>query len=83
MIWQDWVVAVGSGVITLSLLPTVFGPDKPALSTCLITGSILLIFAATFATLQMWLTAGINCLTATLWLVLAGQVLYRHHKATG
>ena len=81
MSWQDLVVGVGSAVITLSLIPTVLAEEKPALATSLITGTILAIFAITFFTLELWLTAAVNVFTSLLWFTLFFQKVLRKHPS--
>lgn len=53
MLWQDWVFAIGSLIFAAALIPSVRGQDKPALSTSLTTGSVLIIFALTYLTLSL------------------------------
>lgn len=69
----DTVFFLGSLVFMISLVPAVFAREKPPLSTSIPTGMVLAIFAATYATMAFWLSAGITMLTATFWLTLAVQ----------
>ena len=55
MIWQDIVLMIGGFGFSLALIPAVRSKDKPPRSSCLMTGSILGIFAITYATLGLWL----------------------------
>lgn len=71
--WQDYVIAVGSIIFVIALIPSVLGKHKPALSTSLLTGTVLLVFAMTYLTLSLWFAAITTTLTATLWYVLAVQ----------
>ncbi len=73
MQWQDIVLTTGQFVFSIALLPTVLGKDKPAFSTSLINGAVLMIFALTFATLSLWLTVIPTIIIGILWLVLAYQ----------
>lgn len=73
MIWQEAVFAVGSLLFSVALLPTLRAPSKPALSTSLMTGSILLVFAFAYATLDLWYAAATGSVTAGIWLTLAWQ----------
>lgn len=71
--WQDIVLSIGSLVFVIALLPSVLGKDKPAFSTSLMTGLVLTIFTATYATLSLKYTTVTTGVSAALWLVLAAQ----------
>jgi hypothetical protein len=75
MIWQDWVMMVGSFIFALALIPSVRGKDKPAVSSSIITGTVLLVFTLCYATLGLWLSFGSTFLTVIMWYVLAIQKL--------
>lgn len=73
MLWQDWVITLGSLVFVFALIPSVLSKDKPALSTSLMTGTVLVIFALTYLTLSLWTGAATTFLTGVLWFTLAIQ----------
>ncbi len=73
MVWQDVVISIGQWIFVVALLPSVFGKDKPALSTSLITGAVLAAFAVTFATLLFWNSAISAAILSLTWFVLAVQ----------
>ena len=73
MAWQDIVLSVGQWVFIIALLPSVFGKDKPAFSSSVITGGVLGVFALTFATLSLWVSAFSTTLVSITWFVLAVQ----------
>jgi len=73
MSWQDMVLAGGQWIFIIALLPSVFGKDKPALSTSLLTGAVLSVFALTFVTLSLWVSAVSTELTSFTWFLLAFQ----------
>jgi hypothetical protein len=75
MSWQDVVLTAGSVPLLLALLPTVTGPDKPAVVTALCQGAVLLVFAATYTTLGLYFTALVTLLSGVLWLVIMAQAL--------
>ena len=77
--WQDVVIGVGQWALSAALLPSLFSADKPALSSSLLTGSILLVFSAVFLTLDLWASALALCVTSVIWLVLAIQKLHSQH----
>lgn len=72
--WQDTVIAVGQFIFVLALLPARVDPDKkPPCVTSAITGAVLLVFAGTFASLELWYGAGTTLLCALGWLALLVQ----------
>jgi hypothetical protein len=73
--WQDWVFSFGEIVFLLSLLPSIFGTDKPAALTSITTGLMLCGFLFVHASFKLWMAFCLTCITATLWFVLAAQVL--------
>lgn len=72
---QDLIITGGSLILAAALLPTVFSKDKPALSTALLTGSILAVFAVTYLTLDLRFAAIITFVTSALWLTIAVQIV--------
>lgn len=75
--WQDIVLAIGSLVFALALLPSVLGKDKPALWTSALTCLVLAVFTATYASLSLWYATFTVVLTAILWGILAVQTFIK------
>jgi hypothetical protein len=75
MEWQDLVLAVGSALFAFALLPTIFSSAKPALTTSLLTGSILAVFTFTYVTLGLHYAAITTGITSALWLTIATQTI--------
>ena len=73
MIWQDAILTVGSVIFLLALIPTIVGPTKPARLTSASTGTVLLIFAATYLTLNLHFAAIVTGLTGAAWLLILAQ----------
>ena len=71
--WQDIALAVGSLTLAVALIPSVLGKDKPALWTSAVTGTVLVVFTATYASLSLWYATFTTALAAALWIVLAVQ----------
>jgi hypothetical protein len=71
--WQDLVLTVGSIVLIIALIPSVKGPNKPALSTSIMTGCVLSTFALVYATLNLWLSSITTIIACLLWFTLAAQ----------
>lgn len=51
--WQDYVIAIGQGLFTLALIPSLRGKDKPHILTSSMTASVLYAFAGVYITLHM------------------------------
>ncbi len=73
MIWQDVVLFIGQWFFALALIPALRAKSKPPLATSIPTGSILLVFAGTYASLGLWSGAVAASVVGVLWLVLAVQ----------
>jgi L-lactate permease len=73
MQWQDWVFSLGGFLILVSLVPTLRGAQKPALSTGLMSFVLVAIFAGAMVTLGLWLSAFANALISLSWGFLALQ----------
>lgn len=69
----DLIFSVGSFVLTAALLPSLWGPNKPALSTSILTGTVLAFFSLTYLALGFYLSAGVSLTTSLLWGTLAVQ----------
>ena len=73
MVWQDIVIAVCQLCFLPAMLPTLLGPDKPALSTSVLNALIVAVITVCFATLQLWFAVGTGTVTVLIWLTLAVQ----------
>jgi len=73
MLWQDWVFSIGTWVFAIALVPTIRGKEKPPLWTSIPTAFFLTLFALTYFSLTLWLSAFSSLLTATTWYTLAFQ----------
>ena len=73
MTWQDIVLSVGSWIFIVALLPSLFGKDKPPISTSLLTGVVLLIYTFVYSTLHLWLSMASTGVLGVAWLVLGAQ----------
>jgi hypothetical protein len=79
MRWQDWVLSAGSIVFIIALIPSIVGENKPMLSSSVITGLVLVAFAAVYGTLSLWFATITTALTSVAWFILGGQK-YREKK---
>jgi hypothetical protein len=77
MAWQDIILSIGNFIFVIALLPSVFGPDKPALSSSLLTGAVLSCFTVIYASLALWTATIAVGLSAFVWFVLAYQQWHR------
>lgn len=73
MMWQDYILTIGSVVFSVALVPAVLAREKPPLSTSAPTFFFLYLFSFVYATLTLWMSALTAFITATLWLILAIQ----------
>ncbi|GEM_PF-552297 len=73
MTWQDIVFSIGQWIFIVALIPLLFSKDKPALSSSLMTGTVLAVFAFTYSTLSLWTASTSTILTAGAWFTLAIQ----------
>lgn len=71
--WQDYVLAAGSVIFALALLPAVLGPGSPPASTSGTTAGVLYSFAVVDVTLGLTFTALTTVATALLWTTLLIQ----------
>lgn len=71
--WQDSVLAVAQLTFAPSMIPTLRGPDKPALSTSVLNAVIVTVIATTQGTLGLWRAVATSSLIALIWTVLAVQ----------
>lgn len=77
MIWQDAVLTLGSILLLVALVPSLLGKDKPASATSLVTGAVLLSFAATYWTLGLSFSGVVTAASGVCWLALAAQKFIR------
>ena len=80
MHWQDIVLSVGQYIFVIALLPSVFGKDKPALSSSLLTGTVLGVFTVVYATLGLWNSTIASTLVTATWFLLAWQQYRKRSK---
>lgn len=73
MHWQDAVFFFGQIVFVVALIPTIRGKSKPALSSSIVTGFILTIFAITYLSLGLWFSTAASIATSASWWILAYQ----------
>lgn len=70
---HDYIFTLGNAILFFALLPTVFGKEKPALKTSVMTSTILTVFGFTFLSLTLYLSAVTVLGSAALWYILAYQ----------
>lgn len=77
MIWQDLLIMIGGFGFGLALIPSMRAKEKPAPTTSLLTGSILLSFCVAYASLGLWFAFSATIIVALGWYFLLGQALRR------
>ena len=73
MVWQDIVLTAGSWVFIIALIPTLRGKEKPQISTSIVTGCILIVYAFVYVTLDLWISVVSTSALALSWFILAAQ----------
>lgn len=73
--WQDALLASGSLVFIVGLLPSVLGDHKPDATTSLSTALTLLAYLSVHVSYRLWATFSLTLVTASLWLTLFFQVV--------
>jgi len=73
MHWQDYVLAIGQIIFFFALIPALRYAHKPPLSTSIINGVVLFIFATIYITLALWFAAITALMTGSMWFALAIQ----------
>lgn len=71
--WQDVVISVGQWAMTAALIPSLIGKDKPAVSSGIMTGTLIAIFGFTYGTLGLWSAVISSAVCSIVWYVLAWQ----------
>ena len=66
--WQDLVFSLGSIVFTIALIPAILEKRSPPASTCVLTGAMVGVYAATDLTLELWFSAITSAISALLWI---------------
>lgn len=73
--WQDVVLTLGSVIFLVALIPTIVGSAKPAPLTSLSTGTVLVVFAITYATLDLRFASVVTGATGLAWFFILWQSL--------
>jgi hypothetical protein len=73
--WQDIVLATGSIIFSVALIPSILSKHKPALLTSCLTFSVLVAYIVTYASLTFWYATFGVALNALCWGILAVQKL--------
>lgn len=80
--WQDYVLTAVQIAFCITLFPMLLDKEKPPLISSIPTGLIILIMAATVATLHLWLAAVSQSIVGIQWLILAYQKWHASRRAT-
>ena len=77
--WEDWLLALTQVGFALALLPTLLGPEKPAMITCLSTSVILQLCAWVYRRRELWWSAACCATVALEWILMyLQQVNWTH-----
>lgn len=77
MHWQDIIISLGQWVMTAALLPSIFSERKPAISSSLLTGTVIVAFGVAYASLGLVSSVLSSVACALAWFILAYQVWAR------
>jgi len=80
IMWQDIVLTVGSIILLLALFPSLLSKQKPAITTSLLTGAVLLVYAIVYASLSLWFSVLATSITGLLWFGMAAQKFRQHTR---
>ena len=80
MIWQDALLSAAQVGFIFALLPTVFGPNKPAKSTSFFTSFLVFCCAGALWGLGVYISALLNGICGVLWLTLFIQAYKREPR---
>lgn len=80
MFWQEAVFTIGGFMLAASLLPAIIHRQPPPAATSGLTGGILAIYAPTFLSLGLPLSALAVTIAAILWGVLLIQDLSQQRR---
>lgn len=75
--WQDYALGVVQAVFAVALIPTLFDRQKPALSTSAMNATGMTVITIVYASLQLWLSAGVAAIVGIQWIILCIQ---RHQQ---
>ncbi len=81
IMWQDTVIAICQGFFVLSLVPMVRGHEKPPLSTCLMSVTLVGIITFTLASLKLWFSVLTAAMIGLMWIILTAQKLQIRRNA--
>jgi len=73
MQWQDIAISIAQWVAIVAMLPSVFGKDKPALSSSLLTTACIALFFVSYLTLGLIVSAISSAFLLVTWSTLAYQ----------
>lgn len=71
--WQDIVIAICQVIFIPSMIPTLRGPDKPALVTSALNAILVSIIAFSLSSMQLWFASSTAAAMALIWATLAIQ----------
>lgn len=73
MRWEDWVITIGQVIFIIAIIPAIRGKDKPPVFTSVITGVVLLTFAAAQYSLGLISSVFTSIILGSSWIFLGYQ----------
>jgi ABC-type cobalamin transport system permease subunit len=77
--WQDIIFSIGSIIFTIALIPAILERKYPPISTCILTGVMIGVYAATDLTLELWFSAITSAISALLWIWMGIKQIDKNH----
>jgi hypothetical protein len=71
--WQDTVLSISILALNIALVPSLWGKNKPRLTTSLLTALFLLPQVLVFISLSLWYSLTMVSINSVLWIILAIQ----------
>lgn len=78
LIWQDWVLTLGSLVFFIALIPSILSKDKPDIKTSMPTALVMTAFTITYGSLGLWYGMSTSALTTIAWYILWFQKIRKN-----
>lgn len=80
MQWQDIVLATCILGFNIALFPTIFSQYKPHAGTGIMTAFFQIVSFIVYSTLQLWYSAAMALLNATLWSIIVAQKITKMRR---
>lgn len=80
---HDLIFSIGAFVLLIGLLPQIVKGTILPLSSCILTGGILLIFTLNYLTMEYWYVMFVEAANVVGWSILLTRAIRNRHEAPG